>query len=254
MSAHAKQADWNYLVDTATPTATDRPARFVPELLGALPEPARRWLTHAIAPGTPLASAVELTMRGQIRLGTWRPFTARQILAVPAGFVWAATARVAGLPVVGFDSYLRGTGAMRWRILGLLPVVSEDGPDVTRSAAGRLAAESTALVPTGFRHACWTPGSDDSTAVAVWHIGGDRQAVELHVRPDGGLAGLLMQRWGNPDGQPFGRYPFGVTVEAEQRFHGICIPAVFRAGWWWGTDRQTDGEFFRAEITAATFT
>jgi hypothetical protein len=28
---------------------------------------------------------------------------------------------------------------------------------------------------------------------------------------------------------------------------------VFRAGWWWGTERQHEGEFFRAEITGAVF-
>jgi hypothetical protein len=55
-------------------------------------------------------------MRGHIRLGGWRPFTAQQVLA-PSGFVWAATARVAGLPVTGFDRYSSGTGQMRWRLL-----------------------------------------------------------------------------------------------------------------------------------------
>ena len=36
---------------------------------GGLPEPARRWLSHAIAPGTPLWGRAELTMHGQIKLG-----------------------------------------------------------------------------------------------------------------------------------------------------------------------------------------
>jgi hypothetical protein len=30
---------------------------------------------------------VQLFMRGQIRIGQWRPFTARQVLAPPAGRV-----------------------------------------------------------------------------------------------------------------------------------------------------------------------
>jgi Family of unknown function (DUF6544) len=59
----------------------------------------RRWLTRAIAPGIPLWPTVQLFMRGQIRLGQWRPFTACQVLAPPAGCIWAATARLAGLPV-----------------------------------------------------------------------------------------------------------------------------------------------------------
>ena len=62
-----------------------------------------------------------------------------------------------------------------------------------------------------------------------------------------------MDRWGNPDGAPFRRCPFGVAVEAEATFSGITSPSQFRAGWWWGTDRQAEGEFFRARITNAQF-
>jgi hypothetical protein len=62
-----------------------------------------------------------------------------------------------------------------------------------------------------------------------------------------------VERWGNPDGAPFGRYPFGVSVEVESEFSGITIPSVLRVGWWWGTERQAAGQFFRAQITAAVF-
>jgi hypothetical protein len=31
-------------------------------------------------------------MHGQIKLGRWRPFTARQVLTPPDGYIWAATA------------------------------------------------------------------------------------------------------------------------------------------------------------------
>ena len=77
---------------------------------------------------------------------------ARQVLAPPRGFVWAATARFIGIPVIGFDRLSSGSGQMRWRLGGLVPVVSATGPDVTRSAAGRLAGE-TVLVPTTSRAA-----------------------------------------------------------------------------------------------------
>jgi len=69
--------------------------------------------------------------------------------AVAAGR-WAAIGGVQpglvvfGLPVVGYDRLSSGTAQMRWRLLGLLPVMTAAGPDITRSAAGRLAGE---LVP-----------------------------------------------------------------------------------------------------------
>ncbi len=46
----------------------------------------------------------------------------------------------------------------------------------------------------------------------------------------------------------------GAALQAERTFGGITIPTRLRAGWAWETDRQSDVEFFRAEITAATFT
>jgi hypothetical protein len=228
------------------------PETFDVARVGDLPEPARRWLVHAIAPGTPLWRSVVLTMRGEIRLGTWRPFTARQVLAPPRGFVWAATARLFGLPVTGFDRYSSGTGQMDWRFAGLVPVMTATGPDVTRSAAGRLAGE-TALAPTTFRSATWRSGSDEDHAVGTWRIDEHEESAEFHVAPDGRLLGVLMQRWGNPGGEPFGRHPFGVTIEAEDSFDGVTIGSRLRAGWWWGTDRQDEGEFFRASITGARF-
>jgi Family of unknown function (DUF6544) len=94
------RADWAMLAQP-----TDTPDRFHPAATVGLPEPVRRWLAHAIAPGTPLRSAVELRMHGQIRPGAWRPFTAVQRLTPGDGFVWAATARLFGLPVTGFDRF-----------------------------------------------------------------------------------------------------------------------------------------------------
>ena len=246
-AARSVRREWDRLC-----SSTEEPGAFEPSMVADLPEPARRWLTHAIAPGTALWQSVELIMRGQIRLDTWRPFTARQVLAPPRGFIWAATARLSGIPVIGFDRLSSGSGQMRWRLGGLIPVMSATGPDITRSAAGRLAGEM-ALVPTTFPAATWRPGSDDDHVVVTWRIDGQDESAELHIGPDGRLLGVLMQRWGNPNGAPFGRYPFGVAIEAEQIFTGVTIGSVLRAGWWWGTDRQPEGEFFRAQITGATF-
>ncbi len=114
------------------------PDRFDPAELDGLPEPVRRHLAQAIAPGTPLATAARLRMRGTIKVGRWLPFRARQVLSPLRGFVW--TARAAGL-IAGTDRYLEGTGAMEWKLAGLLTVASGEGADVSRSAAGRAGVE-----------------------------------------------------------------------------------------------------------------
>jgi len=242
--ARRVRASWLGLATHPTPTEV-----FTAELVAALPEPARRWLTHAIPVGTPLWNTAQVTMRGEIKLGDWRRFTARQVVTPGAGYIWAATAWLAGLPVRGFDRYSSGSGEMRWRMLGLIPVVTVTGADVTQSAAGRLASEIV-LAPTGFRTAVWTAGRSADHVIGTWQIDGDEESVELRIGPRGEVESVLLSRWGNPNGEPFGRYPFGCTVLGEREYAGLTLPATITAGWWWGTARQGEGEFFRARITA----
>jgi hypothetical protein len=142
------------------------PAAFDPAMVSDLPEPVRRYLMHAIAPRTPLWQSVEISMIGHIKIGKWRPFAASQVVAPGRGYIWAADARLFGVPVIGYDRLSGGTGEMRWRLLDLVPVVSTDGPDMTRSAAGRLASE-IALIPTAFGGAGTrraAPGTGRTTA------------------------------------------------------------------------------------------
>jgi hypothetical protein len=70
--------------------ATSTHQVFTENMVSDLPAPARRYLLHAIRPGTALASSVSIEMRGTMRLKPeqeWMPMKARQILAPPKGFV-----------------------------------------------------------------------------------------------------------------------------------------------------------------------
>lgn len=213
-----------------------------------LPEPMRRWLVHSIAPGTPLSRAASLEMTGEMRLGKWRSFRATQLIAPTRGYVWAASTRFSLFPVAGFDRYCDGAGEMRWRMARVLPFASEHGDDVTMSAAGRLAAE-LALLPTAFDLASWAPAGP-SCFVASTSIDGHLESVAFHVAADGRLCEVRSSRWGNPLGQRYARYPFGVICLDEATFGGITIPVAFTAGWFIGTDRWSEGTFYRARITS----
>jgi hypothetical protein len=105
-AARSLRAEWARLAELP---GRGQPG-FDPSTVADLPEPARRWLVHAITPGTPLWRSVTLTMRGKIRIGAWRSFTATQVIAPSEGYVWAATVRIFALPVTGFDR-LTGTRA-----------------------------------------------------------------------------------------------------------------------------------------------
>ncbi|WP_316690289.1 DUF6544 family protein [Pseudonocardia sp. H11422] len=244
--------------DTATDWArlagpTYQPAIFDPGMVTHLSAPARRWIEHAIAPGTPLLRAVVLNMHGRVRIGSWRPYRARQVLSVPDGFVWAAATRIAGLPVRGFDRYTRGSGQMRWRLLGAVPVQSSEGPDVTRSAAARLAGEfiftpAAALDPA----VRWEP-VDEQRTVAHVPIGPFTHPITLSVARSGALESVSLPRWGDPDRTGFAEHPFTALVHEEARFEGFTVPARLSAGWWYGTDRWATGEFIRFTVTTATY-
>jgi hypothetical protein len=179
----------------------DTHERFQPERLDGLPGAARRYLAHAIRPGAELATTVLLRMTGSLRLGgKWLPFEAEQVLAPPRGFVWRARVRSGWLRFAGADCYAAGSGAVDFRLWGLIPVARSSGPDTSRAARGRLAAESF-----------WLPSSllpgdqvewravDEGTAEAVVEVDGDRIPVRLAVDAEGRLRGVAMQRWGRPD-------------------------------------------------------
>lgn len=219
-----------------------------------LPVATARWLRHVIAPGTPLLGGVELSMHGEIRIGRWMPFTAQQIVA-PSGYIWAAEARRFPIAVRGFDRYSQATGQMSWRLFGRVPVVSSSGDDITRSAAGRLASEVIGLTPGGALGptVAWEP-IDGNRAMAHITIDGGQHDVTIDVDARGELRTLSLPRWAKPDKQgPFQLHTFGVICGGELASGGYTLPRTIRAGWWPGTPRWEQGEFFRATIDEVRF-
>ena len=205
------------------------PGGFRSAELEGLPGPVRRHLTQAIAPGTALATSAWLRMRGHIKVGRWLPFRARQVLNPHRGFVWSA--RAAGV-IAGSDRYVDDAGVMDWKLAGLIRVVHAEGPDISRSAAGRAGAEAvclpTALLPRfGVR---WSATGDDQVT-ARYQVG--ETPVELQLRLDevGRVVALAFDRWGDPGGgSGFGWHRFGGEVTGYASFGGLTIPSAGRLG------------------------
>jgi hypothetical protein len=214
-----------------------------------LPPAARRWLDHAVTPGSEGLRRAELRMHGEILVGRWRPFRARQVLDAGEAFTWAATAGRGPLAIRGADRYAGGEGAMRWAILGI-PVMRAAGPDVSRSAAGRLAGETILCPPFALDpRVGWSPGADDDHARFRVTIGPWEHEVAIAVDERGDLVEVELPRWGDPDGDGWRMRGFHVACEGGLTQAGVTLPAAFRAGW-----RGADGEvreFFRATVDAA---
>ncbi|NOY85764.1 MAG: hypothetical protein GXP52_00490 [Deltaproteobacteria bacterium] len=193
-------------------------------------------------------------MHGEIKLGRWLPFTAEQVIHRDRGMLWCATVRMFGLPVRGFDSYLDGQGEMRWKMLGLIPIVTGSGPDISRSALGRLQAELVWL-PSALcgPEVSWTSSSEYQTQ-AEFHLHGHAATLELAVDSVGRLHMVKMIRWGNPSGGAYESLPFGGIVEDESRFGGYTVPSRLRVGWYLGTERfDTEGDFFHVTVDDAVY-
>jgi hypothetical protein len=207
-----KSISLDVLWDSATPTEIV----FNPDKLAHLPAAAKRYLEHAIAPGTKLTAAVRLKMHGEIKLKKWIPFTAEQVICWEYGLIWSATAWMNGfLPIVGSDSpeerlrqrVIDGIGTMQWKLLGLFPVMTANGADITRSAVGRLESESLCLPSVFYRDDVSFTSMElsplDSKLHSSFVVQGEKAELDFMIDQTGRLKTFKLPCWGNPDGAEF---------------------------------------------------
>lgn len=248
---HADRVEWNRLVSLQPGS----PAQFDYAMLAGLPEPARRYFTHAIRPGTPLLPVVEIDMTGQFGLGTkddprYQPMQARQILAAPEGFVWIMRTR-GGVPVSGSDS-----GAWtRFRVLWLIPVARLGGDaDHTRSAFGRYVAEAVIWSPAALLPGpavTWEGVDADTARVTIRHRDLE-QAVDVSVDAQGRPLEVTFQRWSNANPDQVHRLqPFGAVMSDFREVGGYRLPFRVEAGNLFGTDAYFP--FFVADVAEIRF-
>lgn len=232
----------------SAPPATET---FDPARVADLPPAAQRYFLHTLAPGAKLATCARLRMHGTMRLGTtWAPFEAEQVLRWDRGFVWRARASMKGLPIVGADRFLDGEGTMRFRLLGIVPVATGEGPDVTRAAAGRFHAEAMWLPAVLLGDEVRWSARDAAHPHARIAAHGETSEVDFTLDETGGVRAVSLPRWWTPPKGAADHYePFGGTCGDDRTFEGVTIPTRYALGWFWGTDRfAPEGEFFRCTI------
>lgn len=231
------------------------------EEVTSLPTAARRYLAHAIAPGTPLAGSVVIGMEGRMGLqpGAEKTrFEARQILSLPKGMIWQAEVGEGWKAVEGADAYADGAGEMRWYLWRAIPVASGAGPDVSRSAAGRVALEAALFLPSAL-HPAYPHGEarwehvDDRTARVRLKVGDHELVPEIQVAPDGHLLRIEMMRWDpeGPSGKPEEVRWVADGFGEEETFAGHTLPTTFRVTKNAGTAHVDT--FFEGRITSADY-
>lgn len=228
---------------------------FTEDMTADLDEPVRRYFLHAIAPGTPLASYVELEMNGSFRQqpdADWLPMQASQIISAE-GFIWQARVGKGSLGFSGADYYAQNRGRVKFFWWGLIPLVDAQNSNINRSSVGRLCIEyiwlPSALLPQN--GVAWQAISDN-TIQANFEIDNEPISLTLYIDDYGKLFGISLPRWGDNTADKNWQYiPFGAEIQAEATFGGYTIPARMNVGYWLSTDKYWT--FFQATLNRVEF-
>lgn len=247
---------WRRLIRTAPAD----PACFDPSAIADLPEPARRFLGATMRPGTPLRTVAEITMHGELGLGTkadpaYRSMRACQILAAPEGFIWQVATGPWPLGLAGSDGAIAGRSWTRFRMAGLVPVARVgDDPDHLRSSFGRYISDAIIWTPAALMPSStvrWEGIGPDSARVTVTH--GDLvQAIDLTLDSSGRPVRMTFERWSDANADKVYRLqPFGGELSAFREFEGFTVPTRVEAGNHFGTDAYFP--FFKATVDGVRY-
>ena len=258
--AAADQRELEQAADALLDSARADSGAFDLALAAALPEPARRFFAFAIRPGTPLKTVAEITMAGDLSLGTKEKpnvlyMNARQVLAAPHGLTWDVRARKGAMQISGSDGMIGKRSWTRFRLFGLIPVVrAGDNADHLRSAFGRVVAEAAFWTPAFLlprEGVTWALVDRDTARATVTH-GALVQSVDIHVDATGQPKWISLARWSNanPD-KVFRMQPFGGDVSDFREVSGFRVPFRVDGGNFFGTPDYFP--FYRARIVDMRF-
>lgn len=213
-------------------------------------ESVERYLSRCVEEASRGVNAVSVGLEGRLKLkGQWYDFDSTLRVEALSGFRWEARVRRGLVRFSGHDAYEGGHGEMIWKLYGLIPVVREDGEDVTHSARGRAAMEQVFLPSALARDAVEWSETPAGWAQACWTIDGEEMRVELNLTPEGELRAVQMQRWSDAEGTPWRHVTFGANVDGSYHGAGMRVPAKVEAGWFYGTERWEEGRFFEGRVT-----
>lgn len=134
------------------PTEPPDAAPVTEDDIHALPAPARRYLNFMGVVGRPRDWSFRARWTGHIRLRPgrgWQPFEAWQYNSGPAvARVFAMRIDVAGfVPMFGTDTYVAGSGRMRGKLLGLVPVADGSGQEFDLGELATYLDDAVMLAP-----------------------------------------------------------------------------------------------------------
>jgi hypothetical protein len=204
-------------------------------MLADLPAPVRRYLTHTGVVGKTIPRTVRLAYTGRIRQGSeraWMPLAAAQYYTVtPPGFIWIATVRIAGLPVMRVrDAYRNGRGAMLVKAGSLITVVDAAGPQMDQGAMMRYLNEMTWFPAAFLGESVRWKAIDDRSAEVTFTDHGRSITATMYFDADGRFVNFVGRRYRAVDS--------GYTLETWSTpntgygvFEGLRLPVSGKGVW-----------------------
>lgn len=217
----------------AAPTAVVTEADLAP-----LPQAVQRHLRGAGVVGQPRPRGLRVRLQGRIRSGPdapWMPLRAEQASFFdPPRRYFFLRARRGGLPLDGLHVYGKDGASMRIRLLSMLPVVTLQGPALTRTETVTLLNDMAIMAPAALLDPAirWQV-LDQRQVQATWRVGPHEVAAVLVFGDDGMLVDfwsddrpalaadgvtLQPQRWSTPVGGYRAQGPYRLASRGEARY------------------------------------
>jgi hypothetical protein len=231
------------------------PPRTITEAdIRSFPGTAQRYLRYAGVVGRKLSSAVRITQDGEFYMGEkrgWLPFTAVEYYNTQEpGFMWAAKLRFSpALPVDAVDAFVGGRGRMKGTMLGIVPVVDQQGPDLDKASLMRFLNEMSWFPEELLRdYISWEAVDEGSVIVKIERYGHKDQAL-LKVDKEGRLIDFIAQRH-SLEGKKLVPRTWRTPFTAYAEFDGLRLPAEGHALY----EKEAGPEsYIRARLTSIDF-
>jgi Family of unknown function (DUF6544) len=146
------------------------------------------------------------------------------------------------------DFYAAGNGGLEARLLGLVPVMRQRGPETTRGELIRYLAELP-WVPHAIRanrQLEWRE-LDGQTVEVATQVRAERVAVKLEFDPAGDIVHAYADSRPYPEGKTFVPRPWGGVFGDYRDLTGVRLPTTAEVSW-----QLPEGKFtyWRGEVTA----
>lgn len=234
-------------------------------MLAGLPNPAQRYLRHAIKPNARLASSIEVTMHGAYThsadiTAPKYPFHGKRIIRAGKGFVYKVVVPGEGLQRIhenGLAFYANQQGYERAKYMYLVPIYFRlnNPADINRTFLERYITDlillPSALLPQPGVE--WRAIDEQHASVTITQDG-QALTLKLKIGSAGELQEVSFDYWSAKGGaKTYQSIPCGMQIHREQSFGDYTIPSSFNFIWWYNLPDREPGTIFEFELDSARF-